>query len=597
MMRRVGDAVDSPSWRASRGPVLFLSLLGALLLLLPVCRAAGPVIATIDEIRREGLYREGFSLRQGTDVLIEAVGSGRMEGGDVFAYPWILDLRSRTVVWQMTVAEARATRTDLNIAETAELHLPAGDYALYFSAYGGVFPVVKKIRFLKIFDFGSIEIDGKFPVQWDEYGDPSEWQAVVRAAREDFPRGALADSPQSPDLGAILRFERVGDTVYRCAALDLSEPVRMRVLAIGEYAGSGRGFCDGAWILDRDECRRVWEMTLENTAPAGGAEKNRRFDGEITLGPGRFLACYGSDDSHSHEEWNGPPPLDPESWGLTLIPCDFPAPGVARVVLDPPDENVIVRIAGVGDSAYRREGFTLTHPADFCIRALGEKAHREDRMVDFGWIEDANTLETVWSMEHDIGVFAAGEYRNRLIEDRVHLEPGSYLVCYVTDDTHSPARWRDHPPFDPAGWGIAVRGAGRDFSMDWVDSLDESVLDRTVISLAPMRDSRKKSVRFEVKEPTTVKLIAIGEGGRSEMFDYGWLTRPDTGETVWRMKYADTHHAGGARKNRRVERILELQPGRYALHYVTDDSHAFGDWNADAPDEQHRWGITLIELP
>ena len=80
------------------------------------------------------------------------------------------------------------------------------------------------------------------------------------------------------------------------------------------------------------------------------------------------------------------------------------------------------------------------------------------------------------------------------------------------------------------------------------------------------------------------------------MHDYGWLERTDTGEMVWEMLYEDTWHAGGANKNRRAERMLTLEPGDYALHFRTDGSHSFEDWNAEEPDEGYLWGVTMVEM-
>ena len=88
----------------------------------------------------------------------------------------------------------------------------------------------------------------------------------------------------------------------------------------------------------------------------------------------------------------------------------------------------------------------------------------------------------------------------------------------------------------------------------------------------------------------------MGEGDDDDLYDRGWLVDEDSGETIWKMKYRDTRHAGGAKKNRVVERELTLSPGTYSLNAVTDGSHAFGDWNDDAPDDSHLWGVTLIEI-
>ena len=56
-------------------------------------------------------------------------------------------------------------------------------------------------------------------------------------------------------------------------------------------------------------------------------------------------------------------------------------------------------------------------------------------------------------------------------------------------------------------------------------------------------------------------------------------------------------HAGGDAKNRYARRTMTLPPGRYVLHFQTDDSHSFMKWNAKPPHEPHMWGVTLLELP
>lgn len=561
--------------------------------LLCPARAMGPVLAEIEEIDRDQLYEQRFSLPVETAVEIDAVGSGWRDENTLFTYPWILDLRTRRLVWQMKLADARDTQHEHNLQVTDNLTLPAGDYALYFSATGGTFPIRKQIKVFGIFNLGSLAINGKYPVKWNEYGDPHEWHVTVRAVDENVVPMPPAALPR--DLGALLRLAPVTDLSYRKAALEVSAPIRVRILAIGEYAGAGRGFADGAWIIDRSRCRRVWEMTLENTTHAGGADKNRMYDGEVTIEPGRYMACYGSDDSHAYGSWNSTPPYDPESWGLTLFPAGVIPRGAVQVILDPQPENLIVKLGPAGDSAFLQKGFVLTHPADFCVRSLGEQMHTEDRMVDFGWIEDAATRQTVWSMEKRTGVFAGGEQRNRLVEDQIHLDPGSYLVGYITDDSHSAERWRDHPPFDLNGWGIALCGAGADFSNAWIGDFKPEMLRHAVIVIAPVRDDESRSVDFEVKSPTRVRITALGEGSDHAMYDYAWLSNA-TGQKIWRMEYDDTDHAGGADKNRRIQIVVALDPGRYSLNYHSDDSHAFGDWNADPPDEPYRWGVTLVEI-
>jgi hypothetical protein len=77
------------------------------------------------------------------------------------------------------------------------------------------------------------------------------------------------------------------------------------------------------------------------------------------------------------------------------------------------------------------------------------------------------------------------------------------------------------------------------------------------------------------------------------MNDYAWITDAETRRVVWEMKYEHTDHAGGAEKNRMVNGTLELPRGDYILHYETDDSHSFNDWNAAPPTDPFSYGVTV----
>jgi hypothetical protein len=92
-----------------------------------------------------------------------------------------------------------------------------------------------------------------------------------------------------------------------------------------------------------------------------------------------------------------------------------------------------------------------------------------------------------------------------------------------------------------------------------------------------------------------VRIYAIGEGQNREMYDYGWIENTSTKSVVWEMTYSMTFHAGGGRKNRMVNTTMLLDKGDYILHYVSDDSHSYNDWNTDPPDDPTMWGITVME--
>jgi hypothetical protein len=42
-----------------------------------------------------------------------------------------------------------------------------------------------------------------------------------------------------------------------------------------------------------------------------------------------------------------------------------------------------------------------------------------------------------------------------------------------------------------------------------------------------------------------------------------------------------------------VNTTIMLDKGSYKLHYVSDDSHSFNNWNTDPPDDPSMWGITV----
>lgn len=68
------------------------------------------------------------------------------------------------------------------------------------------------------------------------------------------------------------------------------------------------------------------------------------------------------------------------------------------------------------------------------------------------------------------------------------------------------------------------------------------------------------------------------------MLDYGWISKSN-GEVVWQMKYNNTHTARSEYNrsdhpgNRRNIKIITLDPGTYTVHYQTNATHHYKDWN------------------
>ncbi len=63
-------------------------------------------------------------------------------------------------------------------------------------------------------------------------------------------------------------------------------------------------------------------MNYPDTEPAGGDERNRKFDGVIELPPGRYVARFKTDFSHAFGDFGEDAPADPSSWGMLVQVID-----------------------------------------------------------------------------------------------------------------------------------------------------------------------------------------------------------------------------------------------------------------------------------
>jgi hypothetical protein len=195
-------------------------------------------------------------------------------------------------------------------------------------------------------------------------------------------------------------------------------------------------------------------MDGDETEPAGGDAKNRRFDGVVQFEPGEYVIYYSSDGSHScGDGWNAAPPYDQKSYGVSIFPVGRESRS-SIVLIDGDDvqrRHAVAEITGVGDGEKRRVRFSLTSPTRVNIHAVGEGTRFG--MVDYGWIENAGTGDIVWEMTYRKTSHAGGAEKNRLVNQTILLDKGHYVVYYVTDDSHA------FP--DPESWGIVLGRAER----------------------------------------------------------------------------------------------------------------------------------------
>ena len=253
------------------------------------------------------------------------------------------------------------------------------------------------------------------------------------------------------------RSARTGGERFDQAALSLDRPASVDIYAVGEAREDGE--FDFGWIINADTRERVWTMTWRDSQPAGGAEKNRRAT-RPQLPAGRYAAFYATDDSHDPSEWNAPPPHDPDGWGLTSASTDRTARAAVKtfayehVPAERHDRRVDARSA---TAQSRKQGFTLT-------RADGRphlRARRRTRRADVRLRLDhqRGLARRVWEMRYDDTERAGGDRKNRLVDTTMHLDKGSYVVHYITDDSHSADEWNASAPPDGRHWGITVLAA------------------------------------------------------------------------------------------------------------------------------------------
>ncbi len=575
------------------------AFLFAAILLLPVglCVvqpvAAGEVIlAEIENLEPGDVEVFGFELDREQEVRLEATGLDARKGEHKhksyeLAAAWILDAKSREVVWSLEDARSVRRRGDLREYDQ-KLRLGAGAYEVYYATYPS---------YSSDGDHGWWENAARSMARvfgWDDEADyeaaVGDLRLVVRGDGTAMDGEDLEGSRAGLREEALVAVAAAGDRLAENRGFRLEKPMELLVYAVGEL-GKEAGY-DYGWIVDARTREKVWAFTWEDSERAGGAKKNRVVYDTVSLPAGEYAAYFVTDGSHSPERWNALPPRDPAFWGLTLWLKDPRQQQFARAHEYrhlPDDDHAIAEITRMRDKDHRTHGFTLTQPTDVRVYAVGEGT--KHGMSDYGWIMNARTRQKVWAMDYERTEPAGGAKKNRLADEILRLEPGAYVVAFVTDGSHSYRDWNSAPPSYPERWGISLFGGeGFDRSMvgEYREDQDPAVLAR----IARVKSDSHRRREFTLEEQTEVSVYALGEGTGGKMHDYAWL-EDSSGRVVWEMTYPLTDGAGGASKNRLYQGTLELGAGSYVLHYQSDDSHAYRDWNASPPHDPDSWGVQI----
>ncbi|MBC8183692.1 hypothetical protein H8E88_21575 [candidate division KSB1 bacterium] len=532
----------------------------------------------IYDISPDQVESKAFHLEKRGAIQIKAFVGGNKSKNELLSNCWILDFGSREVVWEFSKAKAKKSRSRRILTLEETIRLPKGRYQVFYALNPQRNIVGKKI------------IGFFFDRESRKYYSP-EWGITVQPASKSG-RSFLVQERELEEKKAVVQLTEIYDDEYHKKGFTLTAPVKLRIYSIGEGTKSGRQMSDFGWITNVETRERVWEMKYRKTEHAGGAPKNRKFEGRLMLPPGDYMVHYVTDDSHSNEHWNQMPPYNPDFWGITIWADDFKRDHAEIKPLERGEFKPIIELTRMRNNRYERQGFQLLKEAKVHIFVLGESSHSRRSLADYGWIVDASTRETVWKMEYRNTEYAGGGKKNRVFDGFVTLPKGKYFACYRTDDSHAYRSWNVDAPWMPESWGITIACANKTNKKN-IQLFDERDDVDILVRLTRVHDDEKISQRFELTKTTHVRIYAIGEGRSGKMFDYGWI-EDDEGEKVWKMEYYDTEHAGGGTKNRVANQVIKLKRGTYRVYFKTDDSHSYRDWNTTPPDDGEHWGITVI---
>ena len=305
-----------------------------------------PVVAQLaplgDDERRAVRFEVADSLR------VLALGLGELRSGARYDYAWLVreagaDSPARTV-WEMQYADSEpAGGESRNRRVEAALTLAPGTYTLHAKTddshsadrwrdsaphdaehWGAT---------LYAFDRGYAGAPAtEIPVSSDQ-GD--EWAVPPPEIPAPPPPAAspVASAPAAPPSPPVEAFSGVpavqplpvvlaapGPDARLSSGFELDEPARVRVVALGELSLTAR--YDYGWIervREGEPGERVWEMTMDDAAFAGGLRRNRLADVELELPAGRYAARYVTDGSHDPSSFTADTaPEGPATYGLRI---------------------------------------------------------------------------------------------------------------------------------------------------------------------------------------------------------------------------------------------------------------------------------------
>ncbi len=402
----------------------------------------GEVVWSSGPMEGRRMAEQLVSVSAPTPVSIYSI--GEFCDGEACDWGWIEDLETGERVWQMSednTVFAGGSRS--NRLFDGIVTLPPGNYKVAYRTDAG---------------HAYNEWFGNPPF------DPSGWGVRVATTRESD-----SENVQVFDLWkqreAVVRMSSVRDDEERSSTFRVLRETPVVVYSMGEFS-SGSAY-DYGWI-DDDRGNTIWQMSWDASKPAGGARKNRVEVAYLVLKPGRYVANYRSDGSHSFEDWNSSRPKYPERWGLTVFLLDDAdatnvvvegarpiAESSVPALID--DSRILVDLTPAGNDVALTHSFSLDDEVEVVIHALGEIT-MADR-YDYATLIAADG-NVVWTMTRDNTVAMGEGERLRRFDGRFTLGPGSYTAQYRTDDSYAFGDFEGGGPARPHDYGVRILLAG-----------------------------------------------------------------------------------------------------------------------------------------
>lgn len=239
---------------------------------------------------------QAFSLPERTPLMVYCM--GEVDNNEFYDYGWIENAKTGAKVWEMKKASLQSAGGGYkNQFAQQRIILDAGEYRAYF-----------------------VSDDSHSYNNWnvDAPNSPEHWGLTIMTL---LPNAKFSANPNLSSEttahigeGLLVDLTKIGNLANEETTLFVEqETEQIHIRALGEYMGY---WSDHAWITD-EAGTVVWEMVQEKTTPAGGAAKNRLFDGVITLKQGTYTVHYKTDASHAYGNFTQAPDT-PDDWGIRI---------------------------------------------------------------------------------------------------------------------------------------------------------------------------------------------------------------------------------------------------------------------------------------